>query len=73
MIYATGILFSLVSILLRNRIKRIEKDIDETKEKSYLIERNYLSRFEGLNNKLGDVEKNIIREMYRKGRSGVGR
>jgi len=73
LIYATGILFSLVSILLRNRIKRIEKDIDETKEKSYLIERNYLSRFEGLNNKLGDVEKNIIREMYRKGRSGVGR
>ena len=42
----------------------IEKDVDEAKKKSSSIEKNYLSRFEELHNKLGEVEKNIIREIY---------
>jgi hypothetical protein len=57
-------LLSLVNLLFWSRIKRIEKDIEEVKQKSYSIEKNYLSRFEELHSKLGDVEKNIIREIY---------
>ena len=60
-----GGLLSLVNLLFWSRIKRIEKDIDETKQKSVSIEKNYLSRFEALHSKLGDVEKNIIREIYK--------
>ena len=55
----------LVNLLFWSRIKRIEKDIDETKQKSVSIEKNYLSRFEELHSKLSDVEKNIIREIYK--------
>ena len=57
-------LVSLVNFLFWSRIKRIEKDVDETKKKSFSIEKNYLSRFEDLHNKLSEVEKNIIREIY---------
>ena len=57
-------LVSLVNFLFWSRIKRIEKDVDETKNKSATIEKNYLSRFEELHNKLSEVEKNIIREIY---------
>lgn len=57
-------LVSLVNFLFWSRIKRIEKDVDDTKRKSSLIEKNYLSRFEILHNKLSEVEKNIIREIY---------
>jgi len=60
-----GGLLSLVNLLFWSRIKRIEKDIDETKQKSVSIEKNYLSRFEALHSKLSDVEKNIIREIYK--------
>jgi hypothetical protein len=60
-----GGLLSLVNILFWSRIKRIEKDIDEVKQKSYSIEKNYLSRFEELHSKLSEVEKNIIREIYK--------
>jgi hypothetical protein len=60
-----GGLFSLVNLLFWSRIKRIEKDIDEVKQKSYSIEKNYLSRFEELHSKLSEVEKNIIREIYK--------
>lgn len=63
-IWIIGGLFSLVNFLFWSRIKRIEKDVDETKKKSSSIEKNYLSRFEDLHNKLSDVEKNIIREIY---------
>jgi hypothetical protein len=63
-IWIIGGLLSLVNILFWSRIKRIEKDIDELRQKSYSIEKNYLSRFEELHSKLGDVEKNIIREIY---------
>lgn len=59
-----GGLLSLVNLLFWSRIKRIEKDIDETKNKSVTIEKNYLSRFEKLHTKLGDVEKNIIKEIF---------
>lgn len=59
-----GGLLSLVNLLFWGRIKRIEKDIDETKNKSSSIEKNYLSRFEKLHTKLGDVEKNIIHEIF---------
>jgi hypothetical protein len=59
-----GALLGLVNLLFWSRIKRIEKDIEEVKQKSYSIEKNYLSRFEELHSKLGDVEKNIIREIY---------
>jgi hypothetical protein len=38
--------------------------VDEAKKKSSSIEKNYLSRFEELHNKLSEVEKNIIREIY---------
>jgi hypothetical protein len=58
-------LLGLVNLLFWSRIKRIEKDIDETKQKSVSIEKNYLSRFEELHSKLSDVEKNIIREIYK--------
>jgi len=63
-IWTIGGLLSLVNILFWSRIKRIEEDIDELRQKSYSIEKNYLSRFEELHSKLGDVEKNIIREIY---------
>ncbi|RJQ63181.1 MAG: hypothetical protein C4517_04980 [Stygiobacter sp.] len=57
-------LVTLVNFLFWSRIKRIEKDVDEAKKKSSAIEKNYLSRFEDLHNKLSEVEKNIIREIY---------
>ena len=63
-IWIIGGLLSLVNFLFWSRIKRIEKDVDETKKKSTVIEKNYLSRFEVLHNKLSEVEKNIIREIY---------
>jgi hypothetical protein len=64
-IWIIGGLLSLVNMLFWSRIKRIEKDVDETKKKSSSIEKNYLSRFEELHNKLSEVEKNIIREIYK--------
>jgi hypothetical protein len=63
-IWIIGGLLSLVNFLFWSRIKRIEKDVDEAKKKSYAIEKNYLTRFEELHNKLSEVEKNIIREIY---------
>lgn len=63
-LWLIGILLSLVNFLFWARIKRIEKDIDEAKKKTSSIEKNYLSRFEDLHNKLSEVEKNIIREIY---------
>lgn len=59
-----GGLFSLVNLLFWNRIKRIEKDLDEEKNKSSSIEKNYIARFTELHSKLNEVEKNIIREIY---------
>jgi hypothetical protein len=44
--------------LFWSRIKRIEKDVDDKKEILF-IEKNYLSAFEVLHNKLSEVEKNI--------------
>jgi hypothetical protein len=64
-IWIIGGLLSLVNFLFWSRIKRIEKDVDEAKKKSSAIEKNYLSRFEELHNKLSEVEKNIIREIYK--------
>ena len=63
-IWTIGGLLSVVNMLFWARIKRIEKDIDEEKKKSFSIEKNYLSRFEELHTKLSEVEKNIIREIY---------
>jgi len=63
-LWVIGALASLVNFLFWSRIKRIEKDVDETKKKSSSIEKNYLSRFEELHNKLSEVEKNIIKEIY---------
>lgn len=63
-IWIIGGLLSLVNFLFWSRIKRIEKDVDETKKKTASIEKNYLSRFEELHDKLSEVEKNIIREIY---------
>ncbi len=63
-IWIIGGLLSLVNFLFWSRIKRIEKNVEETKKKSSSIEKNYLSRFEVLHNKLSEVEKNIIREIY---------
>ena len=63
-IWIIGGLLSLVNFLFWYRIKRIEKDVDEAKKKSSSIEKNYLSRLEDLHNKLSEVEKNIIREIY---------
>ena len=63
-LWIIGGLLGLVNMLFWSRIKRIEKDVDETKKKSSSIEKNYLSRFEDLHNKLSEVEKNIIKEIY---------
>ena len=63
-LWIIGMLLGLVNFLFWSRIKRIEKDVDETKKKSSSIEKNYLTRFEELHSKLSDVEKNIIREIY---------
>ena len=63
-IWIIGGLLGLVNMLFWSRIKRIEKDVDETKKKSFSTEKNYLSRFEDLHNKLSEVEKNIIKEIY---------
>ena len=57
-------LVSLVNFLFCNRIKRIEKDIQENKDKNERIEKNYIARFEELHTKLNEVEKNIIKEIY---------
>jgi len=61
-----GGLWGLVNFLFWSKIKRIENDIEENKKKSDAIVHNYLDRFQKLNDKLGDVEKNIIREIYAK-------
>jgi len=53
-IWIIGGLLSLVNFLFWSRIKRIEKDVDEAKKKSASIEKNYLSRFEDLHNKLSE-------------------
>ena len=73
MLWIVGGLVSLVNFLFWSRIKRIEKDVDETKKKSASIEKNYLSRFEDLHNKLSEIEKNIIREIYKIKLSAVSR
>jgi hypothetical protein len=57
-------LLGIVNFLFWGRIKRIEKDIEETKSKSSSIEKNYLNRFEEIHQKLNEVEKNIIKEIY---------
>lgn len=57
-------LISLVNFLFWSRIKRIEKDIQENKDKNENIEKNYIARFEEINAKLNEVEKNIIKEIY---------
>lgn len=58
-----AVLFGLVNFLFWNRIKRIERDIELNKNKSTAIEKNYLIRFEKLNERLNEIEKNIIREI----------
>ncbi len=63
-LWIIGALASLVNFLFWARIRRIEKDVDDAKKKIASIERNYFSRFEELHNKLSEVEKNIIREIY---------
>ncbi|MBU2492678.1 MAG: hypothetical protein KJ571_08650 [Bacteroidetes bacterium] len=68
-----GALAGVVNILFWARIKRIEKDIEETRQKSTTIEKNYLSRFEKLHRRLGEVEKNIIRKIYEVKLSVFGR
>ena len=57
-------LISLVNFLFWARIKRIEKDIQDNKDKNENIEKNYISRFEEIHTKLNEVEKNIIKEIY---------
>jgi len=54
----------LVNFLFWGRIKRIEKDIQDNKDKNEDIEKNYLTRFEKIHSKLNEVEKNIIKEIY---------
>jgi len=54
-------LWGAVSFLFWSRIKRIEKDIEENKNKCDAIEHNYLDRFEKLTEKLSEVEKNILK------------
>ena len=61
-----GILWGLVNFLFWSRIKRIEKDIEDNVKRCNRIEHNYLDRFERLNEKLSEVEKNIIKEIYLK-------
>ena len=63
-IWIIGGLLSLVNFLFWSRIKRIEKDLEDEREKSSSIEKNYISRFEELHSKLNEVEKNIIKEIY---------
>jgi len=60
-----GGLLGMINFLFWNRIRRIEKDIEANKTLCGMIEHNYLDRFEKLNEKLNDVEKNIIREIFR--------
>ena len=55
----------MINFLFWNRIRRIEKDIEENKTLCGMIEHNYLDRFEKLNEKLNEVEKNIIKEIFR--------
>ena len=60
-----GGLLGMINFLFWNRIRRIERDIEGNKKLCSVIEHNYLDRFEKLNEKLNDVEKNIIREIFR--------
>ena len=59
-----GGLLGMINFLFWNRIRRIEKDIEANKTLCGMIEHNYLDRFEKLNEKLNEVEKNIIKEIY---------
>lgn len=63
-IWLLSVFISLVNILFWSRIKRIERDIQENKDKNENIEKNYIARFEEINAKLNEVEKNIIKEIY---------
>jgi hypothetical protein len=63
-IWVLSVLLGIVNFLFWSRIKRIEKDIEETKSKSSSIEKNYLTRFEEIHLKLNEMEKNIIKEIY---------
>ena len=62
--FILGSLLGIINFLFWSRIKRIEKDIEDSIKRSNRIEHNYLDRFERLNEKLSEVEKNIIKEIY---------
>ena len=57
-------LLGVINLLFWSRIKRIEADIKENKNKNERIEKNYIARFEEIHAKLNEVEKNIIKELY---------
>ena len=59
-----SVFVALVNILFWSRIKRIERDIRDNKNKNEKLEKNYIARFEELHAKLNEVEKNIIREIF---------
>jgi hypothetical protein len=63
-IWVLSALLGIVNFLFWSRIRRIEKDIEETKSKSSSIEKNYLTRFEEIHLKLNEMEKNIIKEIF---------
>jgi len=54
---AIGTLWSLVSMLFWSRIRRIEKDIEMNNKRCSEIEKNYLSRFEQMNNSINSVKE----------------
>jgi len=63
-IWLLSVFVALVNILFWSRIKRIERDIRDNKNKNERLEKNYIARFEELHAKLNEVEKNIIREIF---------
>jgi len=63
-IWLLSVFVALVNILFWSRIKRIERDIRDNKNKNEKLEKNYIARFEELHAKLNEVEKNIIREIF---------
>ena len=52
--------FSIVGFLLGRWIKKVDEKQTQHDEEIKEVKENYISRFEGVNNRLSDVEKNII-------------
>ncbi|MEW6654738.1 MAG: hypothetical protein AB1394_14900, partial [Bacteroidota bacterium] len=52
--------FSIVGFLLGRWIKKVDEKQTQHDDEIKEVKENYISRFEGVNNRLSEVEKNIV-------------